>query len=91
MKVIIKEMKEDEELYAEALMQVQTGSIGALTKPAKGNFFKNSFNLSTKKKETGGPVVSSNVRVKLGEEESEESDHDQQAEDEHQQEMRKTR
>jgi len=84
MKVIIKEMKENEELYFEALLHVQTGSLGiATTKPAKGNFFKDTFNLNNKKKETGGPVVSSNVRVKLPEDESEESDQDLLAEMEH--------
>jgi len=53
------------------LEQVQTGSITVAAKPAKGNFFKNTFNLETKKQETGGPVVSSNVRVKLPDEEEE--------------------
>jgi hypothetical protein len=56
--------------------------------------FKTSYNLESKKFDSGAPVVSTNVRVKLPEEATSDHNSDQDdpmAEQDHQTEMRKTR
>lgn len=70
MKVMIKELKQDTELFEEALDKIHNGTFNHHSEGIKENMYKSSYNMDKKKIENKGlPQVNQNVRVKLPQEE----------------------